>query len=421
MKKIRKNIIKNSKISYFDFTASGLAYKSIEKKINKILKTYGNTHSEVSSTAVMTAKFCENSRKNIRKCLQISDNFYLFPCGTGASGAIKKFQEIIGIYMPPMTKQRCEINIKQKPLVIVGPYEHHSNEISFREGFCDVVRIGLDEHQNVDLVMLEKVLNENKNKEIIASFSVASNVTGVRSEYKKIYTLVKKFGGILALDCAAASPYLNVDCEFYDALFLSPHKLLGGPGSCGLLVLRKNLYKNDKPTFAGGGTVSYVSRKKHSYLDDVEMIEDAGTPGILQLIRASLAYELRNKIGLKKIQKKEKKLKKYFCKKIQKIKNLTLYSSINEDDLPIFSFNIKDIHHEKLSLRLSDVYNIQTRAGCSCAGPFGHDLLNLCDGQSFSQKPGWLRVSIHYTHTKKEIDMLIFAIKDSIKVLKTNL
>lgn len=414
MKKIRKNIIKDKNILYFDFTASGLGYKPIENKIRKILKTYGNTHSEVSSTAVMTEKFCKTSRQYLRENLAINDDFYLLPCGTGATGAIKKFQEILGLYIPPMTKQRHDINPKNLPLVIVGPYEHHSNEISYRNGLCEVKRIKLDKNGDIDFKMLKKVLKENKSREIIASFSVASNVTGIISDYKKLYTLIKKYNGILALDCAAASPYMNVDCNFYDALFLSPHKLLGGVGSCGILILKKNLHKSKIPTFAGGGTVEYVSRVNEEFLQNVEMLENAGTPGILQLIRASLAYELRNDIGLDIIDKKEKELKKYFKKSLLGIKGVTLYGANHKNTLPIFSFNIKGFEPEILSKKLSDIYNIQTRAGCSCAGPYGHDLLNLKDGQKFEGKPGWLRVSVHYTHTKKEIDTLINAIKDII-------
>lgn len=414
MKKIRKNIIKDEKILYFDFTASALAFKPIEKTIRKILKTYGNTHSEVSSTAVMTEKFCQISREKLRENLAISDNFYLLPCGTGATGAIKKFQEILGLYIPPMTKQRYNINPQNLPLVIVGPYEHHSNEISYRNGLCEVRRIGLNRNGDIDFVMLKETLEQNRSREIIASFSLASNVTGVISDYKKLYKLIKKYNGILALDCAASSPYMNIDCKYYDAIFLSPHKLIGGVGSCGLLVLKKDIYKCKIPTFAGGGTVDYVSRTNEEYICNIEMLENAGTPGILQIIRASLAYELRNNIGLDCIAKREKELKEYFKKSLLEIKNVILYGKNHKNTLPIFSFNIKGIEPDILSKKLSDIYNIQTRAGCSCAGPYGHDLLGLEDGQKFAKKPGWLRVSIHYTHTKKEIDMLISALKNIV-------
>jgi selenocysteine lyase/cysteine desulfurase len=418
VQEIRKNIIKEKGILYFDYTASGQAYKPIEKKMQEILKTYANTHSEVSSSAVKTSAYYAKAREDLKKALEIDERFYLFPCGTGATGAIKKFQELMGIYIPPSTLKRFTCKPETLPIVFVGPYEHHSNELSFREGLCELIRVPLDEHDAIDLHFLEKELEAHKNREIIASFSVASNVTGIMSDYKAIYTLVKRYGGVVSLDCAAASPYVNIDCNYYDALFLSPHKLLGGVGSCGLLVMKKALCTDIQPTFAGGGTVAYVSRVSHNFLEDIELIEDAGTPGILQLIKASLAYKLRNEIGLEKIQAKEQALKFYFGSRIRAIKGVKLYCKYSQDKLPIFSLNFEGINPYVISQYLSDHFGIQTRAGCSCAGPYGHDLLELEDGQSFAEKPGWLRISIHYTHTTKEIDTLLRGIQEALKALK---
>ncbi|MDD3344597.1 MAG: aminotransferase class V-fold PLP-dependent enzyme, partial [Sulfurospirillaceae bacterium] len=248
MKEIRKNIIKDKKILYFDYTASGQAYRPIEKEIIEILKTYANTHSEVATSAIQTSFYYTNAREELKKNLAINEHFYLLPCGNGATGAIKKFQELMGIYIPPRTLKRFAQKPENLPVVFVGPYEHHSNELSFREALCDVVRIPLDKEENIDIEYLEKALLRFKDREIIASFSVASNVTGILSDYKTIFTLIKRYGGIVCLDAAAASPYINIDCNYYDALFLSPHKLLGGVGACGLLVIRKTLCTETKPT-----------------------------------------------------------------------------------------------------------------------------------------------------------------------------
>ena len=241
MKNIRKNIIKEKNILYFDYTASGQGYKPIEKELQNILKTYANTHSEVSSSAVITSRLYAKAREDLKEALEVDDSFYIFPCGAGSTAAIKKFQELMGIYIPPRSLKRYGSKPKNLPLVLVGPYEHHSNEVSFREGLCDVIRIPLVDEEKIDLKALESELKKHKKREIIASFSVASNVTGIVSDYRAIYTLVKKFGGVVCLDAAAASPYMNIDCNYYDALFLSPHKLLGGVGSCGLLVMKKEL------------------------------------------------------------------------------------------------------------------------------------------------------------------------------------
>ena len=417
VKAIRRNIIKDKKILYFDYTASGQAYKPIEKEILEILKTYANTHSEVASSAIKTSEYYAKARRDLKKALEVDDRFYLLPCGNGATGAIKKFQELMGIYIPPRTLKRFEKKPDDLPVVFVGPYEHHSNELSFREGLCEVVRIPLDQHDAIDFDYLHAKLQAYQGREIIASFSVASNVTGIMSDYKRLYELVKSYGGIVCLDAATASAYINIDCNDYDALFLSPHKLLGGVGSCGILVIKKELCTEKKPTFAGGGTVAYVSRTSHYFLEDIEVIEDAGTPAIIPFIRASLAYNLRNHIGLEKIRLKEKELKLYFASRVKAIEGIKLYCKYSEDKLPIFSLNIEGISPYAISKYLSDAYHIQTRAGCSCAGPYGHDLLELEDNQNFSEKPGWLRISIHYTHTKKEIDILIKALKEALKTL----
>lgn len=418
MQAIRKNIIKDKNILYFDYTASGQGYKPIEHKMQAILKTYANTHSEVASSAVTTSRYYAQARNDLRTALEIDERFYIFPCGTGASGAIKKFQELMGIYIPPRTLARYGYKPENLPVVFVGPYEHHSNELSFREGLCEVIRIPLDNDEKVDMNFLERHLEAHKEREIIASFSVASNVTGIMSDYKSIYQLIKRYNGIVCLDAAAASPYINVDCNYYDALFLSPHKLLGGVGACGVLVMKKALCTESTPTFAGGGTVAYVSRTSHNFLSDIELIEDAGTPAILQFIKASLAYNLRNEIGLEKIHAKEEELKFYFGSRLRAIEGVKLYCKYSQDKLPIFSLNFEGINPYDISQYLSDEFGIQTRAGCSCAGPYGHDLLHLVDGQSFDEKPGWLRISIHYTHTKKEIDRLLSGIEKAVKALR---
>ena len=418
MQAIRKNIIKDKNILYFDYTASGQGYKPIERKMQKILKTYANTHSEVASNAVKTSAYYAQARSDLRAALEIDESFYIFPCGSGATGAIKKFQELMGIYIPPRTLKRYGHKPENLPVVFVGPYEHHSNELSFREGICELIRVPLDADEKIDMAFLQTQLEAHKGREIIASFSVASNVTGIVSDYKSLYTLIKRYNGILCLDAAAASPYINIDCNYYDALFLSPHKLLGGVGSCGVLVMKKELCTETTPTFAGGGTVGYVSRVAHNFLSDIELIEDAGTPAILQFIKASLAYTLRNEIGLEKIHALEEELKFYFGSRIRSIDGVKLYCKYSQEKLPIFSLNFEGINPYDISQYLSDHFGIQTRAGCSCAGPYGHDLLHLEDGQSFDEKPGWLRITIHYTHTKEEIDQLLLAIEKAVKALQ---
>ena len=415
---LKKEIILKKGILHFDFTASAIALKCVEKKIAKILPTYANTHSDSSLNSFKTQQFYEEARSKIKKSLKLSKDFALINCGAGSSGAIKKFQELLGIYAPPLIKEKYFQNIDKTflPLVLIGPFEHHSNELSFREGLCECVRIPLNKNGETDLEMLEKILIKNQKRKIIASFSLASNVTGIFNDYRKISQLVRKFKGIVAFDASSFIPYKNIACKYYDALFISSHKLIGGVGGAGVLIIKKELC-GTKPSFAAGGTVGYVSRTSQCYLCNEESLEEGGTPGILQLIRASLAFEIKDKIGVSQIAKQEELLKNYFFKKAKNFENMILYAGNLKHRLPIFSFNIKGISPFDLAYELSKTYKIETRAGCACAGPYGHDLLGLKDNAKLSQKPGWLRVSLHYTHDLKNIDYFFESLKKSVKKL----
>ena len=419
---IRKNIILKKGVRYFDYTASGLAYAPIERKIAKYLKTYANTHSESASNALKTQKRYEKARQSLKDALGLDERFYLISAGCGATGAIKKFEEIMGLYLPPMSANRLgEESLKgaNLPLVIVSPYEHHSNEVSLREGLCEVVRIPLSKSGEINFGRLDQLLKINSKREIIGSFSAASNVTGIISDYKKIYVMMKRYGATVAFDAASFSSHDNLDADYFDALFLSPHKLLGGVGSCGLLAIKKELVKSDKPTFAAGGTVSYVSRSSHFFAPSIERTEEGGTQHVMGLIRASLAYRLRNEVGLDVIKSREDELAKLFCEGLDEIPEIVSYCPRAVPRLPIFAFNVKGVSPYDFAEALSRDYGVQTRAGCACAGPYGHDLLGLKDDQKFDQKPGWVRVSLHYSHTQKDVAYLLKAIKKTIKRFKT--
>lgn len=410
---IRYNTIGKNKKEYFDYTASGLAFRQIENRIHDVLETYANTHSKEASNADITTNYYEKARTNLASNLGISDEFVILPSGCGTTGAIKHFQELLGLYIPPATKKRFgfEINLKSAPLVLVGPYEHHSNEVSFREALCEIQRINLDKNGLVDLNHLKEVLEKNKNREIIASFCIASNVTGIITPYEEISKILRAYNALVCFDAAASSPYMNIPCELYDAIFMSPHKLLGGPASCGLLVIRKSLIDTTiAPSFAGGGTVEYVNKTSQTYQKEIEIREEAGTPPILQFIRASLAYQLRNEIGFDFIKKQKDELKRYFITELKKIPNCEIYGNQEALNIGIISFNIKGLNPYELCNRLSSEHNFQTRAGCSCAGPYGHDLLGI-QTLDINNKPGWVRISIHFSQTKEEIKSLVDGIR----------
>ncbi|WP_148800296.1 aminotransferase class V-fold PLP-dependent enzyme [Campylobacter concisus] len=415
---IRKNIILKQGVHYFDYTASGLAYEPVEREIAQTLKTYANTHSDSSSSAIITQHRYEGARESLKKLLGLDERFCLIACGQGATAAIKKFQEILGIYLPPATRSAIgEANLRaaQLPLVLVSPYEHHSNELSFREGLCDYLHVPLSESGEIDLIALERILKLNAGRRIIGSFSAASNVTGVISDYKKISELIRTAGGIVAFDCAALSSHANLDCDYFDAIFLSPHKLLGGPASCGLLAIKKELFNGDVPTFAAGGTVAYASREGHVFLKNPEQLEEGGTPPITGLMRANLAYALRNEVGFEQIKSAEDELARLFERELAGIDEIINYAPKGAPRLPIISFNVRGVSAYDFAASLSNDFGIQTRAGVMCAGPYAHDLLGIKEGRMPESKPGFVRVSLHYTHTEQDVRYLVGAIKSCIK------
>ena len=417
---VREQTILKKGAFYFDWTASGLANRIIESRVLEILPYYANTHSTSAKHAMLIQSLYEESKRQIRQSLGLSEDFVVLACGSGATGAIKKFQELLGIYLPPESRKVVEIKQDSLPLVVVGAFEHHSNEVSFREGLCEVFRIPLKENLEFDLEACERVLEANRHRKIILSYSLLSNVTGNLAPFNELAALGRKYGCVIVLDMASSSPdFQLLDCDSFDACFLSPHKLLGGVGSSGLLCIRKSLIDTrQSPTFAGGGVVFYVDRQTQIYRLDEELREEAGTPPILQVFRAALAYRLRDEMGLEWIRQRKHTLMRIFLKSLKQIPEVEIYGS--EQHLGIVSFNIAGLSPFKLSYLLSTNYNIQTRAGCSCAGPYGHDLLGLEDGVYRGEEDpyGWLRVSLHYTHSREDIEYFFGALGELVGILK---
>ena len=421
---LRHSIILAPKSRYFDFTASGLAYKTIQKRIASILPYYANTHSHFAHNAHLMSELYEQAKRHIMFALGLDDEFVLIAGGSGASFGIKKFQEIMGVYLPPKTSQYLGIdkkNLPNLPNVLISRYEHHSNEISYREGLCCLHKIKLDERGLLDIKDLKQHLlhltaDSQTPSLIIASLSVASNVTGILTPIAQCVPILRESQSLIALDMASSSAYMNVDSSCFDAAFLAPHKLLGGVSSCGLLAIRKNLIDTQlPPSFSGGGVIEYANDSQHFYITESASREEAGTPAIIGLLCAALAYQLRNEVGLDFIRRREKILTQAFIYELSNIPAVSIYGNLDEEKLGIVSFNVGSISPLDLCVMLSRKYGIQTRAGCSCAGPYGHYLMG--EG-SESKKPMWLRVSLHYTHSIEDIEYLISSLKSCIKILR---
>ena len=421
---------------YADYVASGRAYGPIEDKIHEyILPLYANTHTESSVTGRQTTAFREQARSIIGKAINTNNEDAIIFCGTGCTGAIDKLIHILQLKLPSDLSRYgidTKIKAKDRPVVFIGPFEHHSNDVQWRETIADVVTIGETKDGLIDLIDLERQLKKYRNRPMrIGSFSAASNVTGLLVDVPAIAKLLHKHGAMAAFDYAGGAPYLPIDmnCQggaYLDAVFISPHKFVGGPGTPGLLVLKKKWANNKTPVIPGGGTVSYVSPCAQAYLEDIEHREEGGTPDIIGAIRAGLAFDLKEEVGAANIAKKEISFAKMALKRWGQHKNIKILGSHSAERLPIFSFLIRCgeryLHYNFVVALLNDMFGIQARGGCSCAGPYGHRLLDidLKLSREYEKiigtgveilKPGWVRVGFNYFYSKDECEILLRAIE----------
>ena len=418
-------------IIYADWTASGRLYRPIEEKlVNEAGPYVANTHTETAVTGSVMTHAYHDARQIIKEHVNASQDDILITEGTGMTGAINKFQRILGLKVNENLKKHTNIPEELRPIIFVSHMEHHSNQTSWLETIARVEVIPADLDGVPSLDGLENLLKNYKDTPIkIAAVTGCSNVTGIRTNYHAIASIMHKHGGLCFVDFACSAPYTDIDMhpekeeEYLDAITFSPHKFLGGPGSCGILIFNKKLYKNLVPDNPGGGTVSYTNPwGDRDYIDDIETREDGGTPGFLQTIRTAMAIRLKERMGTGNILRREHELNSIIFERLSKIENLQLLAPKNTDRLGIFSFYIKDLHYNLIVRLLNDRFGIQTRGGCSCAGTYGHYLLNV--GVSLSKsieqkilggyladRPGWIRMSIHPTMTNKEIEYICDAIE----------
>lgn len=419
------------KIIYTDWTASGRLYRPIEEKL---MNTFGpfvaNTHTEttVSGTA-MTLAYHE-AKHIIKKHVNANEHDVLINTGTGMTGVVNKFQRILGLKIPENLKDYVTLPEAIKPVVFISHMEHHSNQTSWLETIADVVIIPANEEGLFCLELFKETLEKYKERSFkIASITSCSNVTGIQTPYHEVAKIMHQNNGVCFVDFACSGPYVTIDMHpsdpeaYLDAIFFSPHKFLGGPGTSGVLVFNKNLYKNNVPDCPGGGTVSWTNPwGDHQYIDNIEDREDGGTPGFLQVIKTALAIKLKEEMGVTNILAREHELVEFIFDALLPVENLTILADQHRDRLGVISFYIDDLHYNLGVKILNDRFGIQTRGGCSCAGTYGHYLLHVDQETSkdlvcqitsgdLIKKPGWIRMSIHPTTTNEEIEYVCNSIK----------
>ncbi len=421
------------KLVYADWTASGRLYKPIEEKLsNEFGMLIGNTHTETNVTgSSMTLSYLK-AKQIIKDHVNANANDAIICTGSGMTGALLKLQRMLGFKVPSRLRQFLEISEEQRPIVFITHMEHHSNQTTWLETIADVEIIKAGKDGLVDTGNLEKLLKKYKDRKIkIASITSCSNVTGIFTPYHKIAEIMHRHNGWCFVDFACSAPYININMhpldplERLDAVFFSPHKFLGGPGSSGILIFDRNLYDSHfSPDQPGGGTVKWTNPwGEHSFYEDVELREDGGTPPFMQTIKAALAIKLKEKIGTETIGKREKEITENVFSKLRSITGLRLLAENIEDRLPVVSFYIEGMHYNLGVRLLNDRFGIQVRGGCSCAGTYGHYLLHVSKQHShritemiehhdLSEKPGWIRMSLHPVMTDSEIDFICDSIKD---------
>jgi selenocysteine lyase/cysteine desulfurase len=415
------------RVTYADYTASGRSLDFIEHLVlTQVLPRYANTHTESSGTGLQTTRLREDARAIVHRSVHGDVSTCVIFAGSGSTGAIDRLIGILGLRLPSALDDRyhlsAHIPAHERPVVMVGPFEHHSNELPWRESIADVVRIPEDADGHLDQRVLEDVLTAYADRPLrIGSFSAASNVTGILSDTAGISALLHRHGALAFWDFAAAGPYVDIDMQappgadplaYKDAVFLSPHKFVGGPGTPGVLVVRRELLTNRVPDVVGGGTVAYVNPSEHRYLDDPVHREEAGTPAIIESIRAGLVFALKQQVGTDVIAAHERDYVRRAIAAWRQEPSIEVLGNTEAERLSIVSFvvrrpNGRYLHHNAVVALLNDLFGIQARGGCSCAGPYGHRLLGIdvershgydrqiaegCEGI----KPGWVRVNVNY-------------------------
>ncbi|MHB8460244.1 MAG: aminotransferase class V-fold PLP-dependent enzyme [Candidatus Limnocylindrales bacterium] len=427
------------RVTYADYTASGRSLTFIEDYIrDAVLPLYANTHTESSGTGLQTTRFREEARRIIRDAVGGGDAHAVIFTGSGSTAAVNKLVAVLGLRIPAELDDRYGLSARipcaERPVVFVGPFEHHSNELPWRESIADVVVIREDADGHIDPAHLRDELERHADRPLrIGSFSAASNVTGIVSDTYGIARLLHEHGALSFWDFGAAAPYVSIEMDppddllaYKDAIFISPHKFIGGPGTPGVLVARRELFRNRVPTMPGGGTVAYVNPTEHVYLADIEHREEGGTPAIVESIRAGLVFGLKAAVGVAAIRERESSFIRRAIDRWGRHPDIEILGNQAAERLSIVSFVVRHdgryLHHNFVVALLNDLFGIQSRGGCSCAGPYGHRLLGIdletshefereigrgCEGI----KPGWVRVNFNYFISETIFEFILAAIE----------
>lgn len=420
-------------IIYADWTASGRCYADIEHTmLTAVAPFVANTHTETSVTGRSMSLAYEDARRVIKAHIGANEHDVLLCCGSGMTAAVNKLQRMLGLKVPEFLRDTIKLSDEDRPVVFVSHMEHHSNHTSWLETIADVEIITPDANGLLDLGAVKSLIDKHAGrKRKIAAMTACSNVTGIVTPYHEVARLMHAAGGLCFVDFSSSAPYVAIDMHpegdhdaRLDAIYFSPHKFLGGPGTAGVLAFSSSLYTSRVPDHPGGGTVRWTNPwHGRRYIDDIEAREDGGTPPFLQAIRIALVLKLKEKMGIERMKQRKRELLERAFAVLDRLPNVHVLAGQHRDRMGIISLYFDDLHYNLAVRLLNDRYGIQARGGCSCAGTYGHYLLNVCTEQSkkicdaidagdSANKPGWARLSLHPTMTNQELDTILEAITD---------
>jgi selenocysteine lyase/cysteine desulfurase len=414
---------------YADYVASGRALKQVEDFImEEVLPYYANSHTEASYCGGMMTRLRREARSVIGECCGADRQHAVIFAGSGATAGLNRLVKLLGVTDVVASGKRVHL--------IIGPYEHHSNILPWRESGAEITEIAEGSEGGPDTVLLQEALASGGQHLTVCSFSAASNITGISTDVTAITRIAKAAGAKVVWDYAGAGPYLPIsmtpakDAEI-DAIVVSPHKFIGGPAASGILIVRHDAVVTSKPSWPGGGTVKFVSPTGHDYSDSLESREEAGTPDVIGDIRAALTFLVKDAIGLAEMQRLNDALTRRAFAAWQDVPEIELLGPTSMARLPIFSFRVRDgkggyVHQQLVTRMLSDRFGIQARGGCACAGPYVHRLLAIdaeasdrmrqaiLDGREI-EKPGFTRLNLSVLLSE---DKIAFILESVIQLAK---
>lgn len=386
----------NKNIVYFDNGATTLKPKCVKEAICNYYTEYtANAHRGDYSLSATVDSLYEGTREKIRDFINAKETSEI----VFTSGTTNSMNMIVSGFFRNYLKRDDE--------VLVTLSEHASNILSWfilqKEIGIKVKYIELNDKHEVTVENVKKAIN---NKTKVISLAMVTNVIGDERPIKEISKIAHDNNILMVVDAAQGAPHKKIDVQDMDIDFMafSGHKMYG-PTGIGVLYGKFDLLDKVKPFNYGGGMNAMFTKDGYVELREIPTRLEGGTPNIEGVLGLSAAIDYLNNIGMDKINKYERGLRKYLINELSKLDFITIY---NKDvDTNIVAFNIDGVFAQDTAIYL-DKYNICVRAGNHCAKMIDN-VFNISNT---------VRISLSFYNTKEEVDLLINVLKNSKNIWK---